>query len=154
MASEPAKPQARVDVEPILEAALKSLQDQAQAEQEARLQGNQAKWMMPPSNNWSGDLFDVQGIEQAFDRNITNDAFTAAIADPSAPGTTGDLVAASLQVDYLAVMERAFRSRHLTRARAMCHAMGRKTGHGDNKGPLTQAVLEYVRGVVKESKSG
>jgi hypothetical protein len=34
----------------------------------------------------------------------------------------------------------------------MIQAMGRKLGHGHNNGPLVQAVLEHVRGLVKRSK--
>ena len=65
------------------------------------------------------------------------------------------MVVTTTQIDYLAIMERAFRARHtMSRPRAMLHAMGRKAGHGSNTGPLVRGVLEHVRGLVKQSKGG
>lgn len=147
-------PAANAAVDPNLEIQLKSLETQANAEQQAVLQGNQAQWMMPVLVNWSGDLFDFTGMHSPFNRDQSNNWFVDAISDPDNPGTTGDLVLTTLQVDWMACAERAFRARHtMRRPRAVAHAMGRKAGHGDDKGPLVQCVLEYLRGLATESKS-
>jgi len=143
------------DVDPILQALMTSLQTQAAAEATALPAGNQTQWMMPPSNGWNGSVFDFDGMEQPFDRSQSNQWFTTAVKDPSNPGTTGDMIVTTTQIDYLAVAERSFRMRHtMTKIRSMSHTVGRKTGHGNAKGPLSQSVMEYLNGIVKESKAG
>jgi hypothetical protein len=142
-------------IDPILAGLLTSLQQQAATEQAARLNGTQAIWMMPPLNGWSGSMTDYDSMEKPFDRSSSNDSFKQATADPSQPGTTGDMVVATTQIDYLAIAERSFRMRHtMTRSRAMCHAMTRKNGHGNERGPLLQCVQEYLNGAIKASKQG
>lgn len=147
------QPTAIADVDPILQKQLTSLSTQAAAEQTARLQGSQAVWMIPELNGWSGSVFDLQGMAMPFDRSQSNAWFTQATKTPGSPGTSGDLVITTTQIDYLAVMERSFRARYMTRTRAMCHAMGRKSGHGNARGPLMQSVMDYINGLVSGSKS-
>lgn len=157
-----AAPQAKADVDPNFSSQIKSLQAQNAANATAIVQGQQGQWMMPvlesASENggeWSGDLFDLEGIGEAFDRSQANQWFTDAISDSTNPGTSGDQVVCQMQVDYLAMMERSFRSRHtMSGPRAVMHAMGRRAGHGSDSGPLIQSVLEVVRSLVKESKGG
>jgi hypothetical protein len=145
-------PQSRADVDPNFETQLKQLQQQAQKDSTHVVTGGTVQWMMPELKEWSGDLFDWKGMSSPFDRSVSNQAFSKAISDPANPGTTGDGVVASLQIDYLATLERAFRSRHtMRRPRAVCHAAARKADHGNAKGALL-ASLEYVRGLVKLSK--
>src|SRR4051812_41559396 len=117
---------AKADVDPNLEAQVKALQTQAAASAPATLKGEQAKWMMPEHEDWQGDLTDWDELGTPFDRSASNEAFVEAVKDGKNPGTTGDLVVTTLQVDYLACMERAFKARHtMSRPRALAHAMGR-----------------------------
>lgn len=160
------KPVARVGHDPILYATLDSLRDQAKAESEATLKGEQSKWMMPltkeevaaklktsADEGWDGDMSNFQDMEKPFDRKQTGEWFVDATKDPTSPGTTGDLIVAVLQSDYLGIMERSFRARHtMSRARAMCHAMGRKRGHGDGTGPLSKSVRDYISSLIKETR--
>lgn len=151
----PPRPQAKTDVDPSLEKNLKALQQQAQAESQKRPRGEQVPWVMPRAGEWSGDLFDWVGIHKAFDRSFSNDKFIEAIKDPKNPGTVYDLTIATTQIDYLATMERAFRSRHtFSRPRLAAHVCGRKRSYGSDRGHIIQGVLEYVRGMVKENKTG
>jgi hypothetical protein len=152
-----AKAVARADVDPVLSDQINALKTQAKAESTAALQGNQTQWMIPDPDSqgaqkWEGDLFDTQSLQNPFDRSQSNSWFADAIKDPSNPGTVGDQAVTTAQVDYLASMERAFRMRHARWPRMMIHAMGRKAGHGNDKGPLVQCVLESIRGMVKKSK--
>lgn len=151
---------AKADLDNTLSQQIKSLEQQANAEQQAELTGSQTQWMMPvlkpagipSSQGWSGDLFDYKGMAEPFDRSQSNQALINAL-DASSPGTSGDLIITTLQVDWLACAERAFRARHtMRRPRAVAHAMGRKAGHGSDTGPLNQCVLQYINGLVSESK--
>jgi hypothetical protein len=152
------KAQAKADVDPVLQTQVTTIKQQAQAEQQAIMNGNQSKWMMPTAapgsgSGWKGSIFDVQGMEAMFDRSKSNQAFADSIKDPTNPGTVGDSAVTTTQIDLLASMERAWRNRHtMRRPRSMCHAMGRKAGHGNDKGPLVQSQLEHVRGMVRKSK--
>lgn len=160
------------DMDPRLETLIKWLQGQAGFAAAGVLAGEQAFWMMPPTRadslragagsggpdeepeKWEGDLFDVQAMEQPFDRSQSNAWFTKAISDGRNPGTSGDHVVTQIQADYLAVMERAFRSCYtMRRPRAAMHAMARRAGHGSDTGPLVVCVLEYLRGLVKANKA-
>jgi hypothetical protein len=118
------------------------------------LQGNQAQWMMPVANGWKGSPFDYEGMAQPYSRAQSNAWFTKATANAAQSGSTGDLIATTTQVDYLACMERAFRARHtMSRPRAMCHTMGRKMGHGLDTGPLSRSIIEYIQGVNTQAKN-
>ena len=104
--------------------------------------------------SWLGDLFDIEGMSDPFNRDEANEMFVEATKDGENSGVTGDLGSTTLQVDYLACMERAFRSRHtMRRPRTMAHMTGRRKGHGNERGVLTQMNLEFVRNMIKQSRS-
>ncbi len=151
----PATASAVADVDPVFQKQLKSLQAQASAEASARLIGSQTQWMMPEKYDWKGSLTDIEGIASPFSRQYSNDKFVDAIKDPKKPGTVGDLIVTTTQIDYLATMERAFRVRHGSgRVRAILQANARKTGQGKDGGSIIQCPLEHVRAIVKQSKDG
>jgi len=146
-------PSSVANMDPNFEGQLRTLRTQAQQEAQSRQQGQPTPWMMPERKAWSGDLFDSAGMHSPFDRTQANQDFVKAVSDATKPGVVGDLIATTTQVDYLATMERAFRMRHtMRRPRAVLLAAGRKTGHGDPQGTLTQCGVEYLRGILKESK--
>lgn len=109
----------------------------------------QRRWMMPPAGTWSGDPLDVAGMDGAFDRDRLNELYAEALGDPSKGGTVGDCAAAKLQIDYTAVMERAFRTRHMTYRRAVAHAQGRRKAQGAATGVFVGSVLPYVQNVIE-----
>jgi hypothetical protein len=139
-------------MDPVFELRLRELQQQAAVEGLARAMGEQAEWMRP--SDWTGSVFAYEAMATPFSRQVSNIYFVSAVSNPSAPGTTGDLIAATTMVDFLACMERAFRQRHtMTRPRAVAHAMGRKLGHGNDQGPLVTNTVEYIRAVLKQAKA-
>lgn len=149
-----AKATSKADVDPNFETQVKELQTQNAAIAPAALLGQQTQWLMPKHADWTGDLFDWDNMGKPFNRDASNKAFRDAISDAKSPGTTGDMAVTTTQIDILAIMERSFRARHtMSRPRAFAHAMGRRKGHGNDKGPLVQCQLEYIRGLVKESRS-
>lgn len=149
----------KAEVDTNFEAQLKRLQKHAEEDHTARKMADQSKWYRPDDSatgdaGWDGDLFDLEGMGRVYTRKEANDMFLDATKDPKAPGVTGDLIVTTTMVDYLALMERAFRSRHsMRRPRAVLHAMGRKFGHGHDNGVFIQAGLEYIRGVLQQAKA-
>lgn len=130
---------------------LQELREVARLEYEGRRSGGQVRWFRP--DGWDGDLFNFVGMHAPFSRDDANQQYLDAVKDPANPGTTGDVVAATTQIDFLACLERAFRVRHtLRRPRAMAHMMGRMAGHASEHGPLVQCGLEYVRAVLKQAR--
>jgi hypothetical protein len=142
----------RSDIDPNFQAQVKNLATLQSDEYDARTKGNQVKVDMPVKNDWDGDLHDLDGIGQAFNRDKANEDFTNAIKDPNNPGVTGDLVATTTQIDYLSCMERAFRARHGSSfPRMVAQAAGRANNQGADTGPIVRSALDYVRGVHKQS---
>ena len=143
----------RVDVDPVFEQQIKALRLACGRVAAAVLSGEQPRWMTPELLGWSGDLNDAAGMSAPFNRAESNEQFVEAIADPSSPGTTADLIAATTMIDYLACMERAYRSRHtMPRNRALLHAARRLSGHAHEQGALVVCALEYVRRILRQAK--
>ena len=147
-------PTRKSDVDPTMYLQLKEQSVEALAQEYVnRSMQNQFHWHMPQKIKWSGDLFDWSGMHEPFDRNESNKSFVKAIQDPNNPGVSGDLGITTSQIDYLAVMERAFRARHTCRWPRVCaHMLGRRRGHGNEEmGLFKFGVLGAVRGMVKQS---
>jgi hypothetical protein len=104
---------------------------------------------MPPPASWNGDLHDLVGMNSAFSRDVLNSMYSAALFDPNTGGTVGDCITAKAQIDWIATMERAFRTRHASRIRCAAHASARRRGHGSTNGIFTGTVLGYVQGMVQ-----
>ncbi len=147
-----ADPQSKVDMDPKYEKQLRKRKQDAKKEADKRKQAKGAAWDRP--EGWSGDTANYTDMHTPHDRQNANDGLIAAISKPSAPGTTGDVVAASIMINRLSVMERAFKVRHtLRRCRGMAHVIGRKLGHGNDNGPYGRLGVEYVRAVIQQSKA-
>ena len=146
-----ADPVSRINMDPNFEKRLRDLRDHAAEQSTAVRDGGQRTYMTP--EDWNGDPLDVEGLSVPFARTQANQQMIEAMADQSNPGTTGDVVAASLMISELAVMERAFRVRHtMRRPRAAAHTAARRQGHGSDTGPLIQLGVEYVRSVIQQAK--
>jgi hypothetical protein len=138
-------------MDPNFEKQLRGMKDHANRQYEARKSGGQTAWYRP--KNWDGDPTNLEGLGEPFARDTSNDALVNAISDAKSPGTTGDVVACSVMINYLSVLERGFRVRHtMRRVRATAHVMGRDKGQGDDAGPFIQLGVEYVRGILKQAK--
>jgi len=103
-------------------------------------------------NGWDGDLFNLVGMSQAFERDELDQDFLAVI-DPTSPGVSGDLISLSVQGDWLATQERAFRSRHQTQLRSWMHALARRRGHASDAGVIRKGLLHYVENLLQASKA-
>jgi len=102
------------------------------------------RWMIPPLRGWDGDPLNITDVQKPFERTAINveadDNINA--ADGGTAGTGGGK---TLQIDYFAMMERAFRMRNQTIVRAHAHVAGRKKAHGDNDGIHTGDIVTYVQ---------
>ena len=91
-------------------------------------------WMLGPYavsgviNNtpyWTGDTDDLVGMSLAFDKSEVVSTFNS-IMDVKDPGTASDKIAMRFQNDYLAAMERAFRTRHAGSVRSEMFSAARR----------------------------
>jgi len=103
-------------------------------------------------HQWSGNVYDLDGISSAFSRDENAADVAAALADVADPGNFGDLMVSSMQGDYLACMERAFRSRNASRVRRTIHAAARRAGHGHESGILQRGVKGYLEAILRFAK--
>ena len=95
------------------------------------------EWFLGDTRIWSGDPLDIDAIANAFARATSGDSYAAAMT--SSTGAVGDAMAAKMQSDYLAAMERAFRMRHASPIRCVMHAASRRLGHGNAAdGPIAR----------------
>jgi hypothetical protein len=139
------------DMDPNFQKQITERQMEAQKEEEKRKTGDQVPWYKPVG--WGGNPFDYSAMEPPFNRDQANADFEKAVKDTKAPGRSGDLVATTTMIDYLSVMERAFKARHTyTFARAVAQQTARKKGHGTaGKGLFSQGILKYVQGILKQT---
>lgn len=113
---------------------------------------DQSEWQMPPRTDemdWEGDPLDLPRLQEAFNRDEANQAYELLLADKENPGTTGQAAAIKLQIDYVATLERAFRTRHSTYCRAAAHAAARQRGQGDYSGLFRRHTLAYVQNLLR-----
>jgi hypothetical protein len=147
-----AEAQSKAQPDPVLGQRVADLMAHASQEAEARQQGQQVLWFRPAGPAVA--LTDYEAMTAPFDSKASSDAYAQATGDARTPGSTGDLAATTLAIDYLAILERAYRQRHtMTRPRAMAHMLGRKLGHGNSRGPLATGVLTYLEGILREAKA-
>lgn len=106
--------------------------------------GDGREWQLGDLNGWSGDVTDIPGMARPFDRSEIGQNF-ADVYQPAEPGTVGDAATLRLQNDYLAAMERAFRTRHASSVRCTIMAAGRRNGHQSGQGPLLDGVIRYAQ---------
>lgn len=118
-----------------------------------RLQG-QSSWYRPYPRGWSGNPLDIKGMQAAFDRSSLNALYKAGLLQPANAATVGDAMAAKLQIDYTATLERAYRTRHASRIRCVAHNSARKKGHGNAGGVFLGSVLSHVQNVNSSAPPG
>jgi len=138
---------------------LRELQRQAKETQNALQGKHQRQWQVPSVLKTS--LLDVPNLHKpAFAREELNKQYDTVTKDIAAPGTNGDVIAIKMQIDYNAMEERAFRSRHTSMCRATClgHARRYGQGHGSvwaaTRGIEGEVASFIAAGGAKESSAG
>lgn len=119
-------------VHDVFSARLQDLQSQAARQSQAYTGSGQRVWQLPRQFAASGiSVFDIAQLhEPDLNRENLNTNYLQAIADPTTPGTVGDIIALKQQIDYMSMEERALRYRLASPCRCLAHAAGRRNGHG------------------------
>jgi hypothetical protein len=118
--------------------------------------GLQTRWFRPPvdpEEGWSGALLtadDLIAIHRAFETDEAEENLIN-VYKPSAPGTVGDGVVLTLQIDYMAQAERAFRARTTQSfPRSVAHLSGRHKGHGKSTGVFLNQTMKYFTSLITQ----
>lgn len=122
--------------------AVKDLADQAGDAADGVGNGERS-WQIPASMTDFGPL-DIDRIDEAFNRDEIGANYEDVIGDPTNPGTMGDAIALTMQSDYVAMMERAFRARHATPVRLLVLASARRKGHAHEAGVFHRNVMGHA----------
>lgn len=104
-------------------------------------------WNVPDSVQ---DPLDVPTLHNdAWDRNEINRVYSDEVlkGPGNFGGTCGDLLAMKWQADFMAVEERAFRTRHASFVRCAALAHGRIDGHGQ----LGRSVFSFLKDGVQSA---
>ena len=160
-------------VDPNLEALIQHIAKKKAEAFEKRTKNDAVPWSRPPLDEvtglgdpinqktkdknvkgmWSGDLQSEQAlidIHRSFNTDKAEKALTEAFT-PGDPGNSSDGIVLSLQIDYAAQAERAFRARNTqTFPRALAHYSTREKGHGQYNGPLIGQALDYFTHILKQ----
>lgn len=120
------------------------------AKEQFKNQGSYREWWTPKGVK---DPLDVPSLHNPnWERNSINIKYSNDIltTNPTSSGTCGDLLAMKWQADFMAVEERAFRTRHASLIRCAALAHGRLDGHskpekgvfGHLKNTIDQSIAE------------
>lgn len=132
-------------------------QEKKQAYDQRIANGEPVPWFRAPLGEWDGDLQTEAGLKAIHKSYNTDDAEAALIVayNPGAPGNTSDGILLSLQIDYMAQAERAFRARTTQSfPRALAHVAAREKGHGEQKGVFLGQALDYFILLLKQGAGG
>ena len=113
----------------------------------------QRNWMIPSKANASFTPTDIPNLGQAFSRQALNQDYSQQLINGASAsgGMVGNVLVDGLQINYLAMMERAFRERHKTDVRCQMHLCGRRLAHGDPNGVHTGAVKAHVQSFINST---
>lgn len=104
-------------------------------------------WMTPPE--LTASPLKPDAIAEGFSRKTADEAYQQALSDSE---KMGQAMAAKIELDYVANMERAYRMRQLRPPRAMAHAAARRAGHGTPGGTHSGVVLKFVTDIARLGK--
>lgn len=127
---------------------LTALVDTSNAAYEATSLTGQRKWMYPPLQGWNGDPNDITDANKAFIRDNLNQTYKDIIDNISNDGTIGESMVVKLQVDYIAALERAFRTRYCSSVRARVHAAARRRSQGSSAGAFSSTIVTWLEQLI------
>lgn len=115
---------------------------------QAALNQGAAAWCRPAeiTKSYNSDEGNKQ-VGEVFSRQEQEKWFDEATKNPKDRGTRGDFYQIQLQGDFLACMERAYRTRHLSTLRSRIHPAARLEGTGHEYGVIRQGILGYITGI-------
>lgn len=146
-------------VDPQLDALIRHLAQKKQQASVLRTANQAVPWLRPKldDSGWDGDLQSETGLIAMHEPFNTDKAEQALIdtCDPANPGNSADGIVLSLQIDYAAQAERAFRARTThSFTRSVAHLTAREKGHGQPTGALIGQALDYFTHIIKQGSAG
>jgi len=133
-------------VDPNLESVLRHFAKEKAKSSTLRETNGVVPWFRPPLDNWNGGLRTEAGMVDMHRAFNTDEAETALIAayEPGDPGNSADAIVLSVQIDYAAQAERAYRARTgQSFPRMLAHLTAREYGHGGTSGAFLGQALDY-----------
>jgi len=124
-----------------------SYQEWAAQAAAAEAAGDRVTWYRPPG---LAGLDNRDDIAACFSREQVNAEMKKAFSEGA---KTGEIVAGTVQIDYLAVAGRAFANRHASPLRSVAHSLSRRRGHGQSNGPFSVNAREFVLATLREATS-
>jgi len=123
------------------------------SEKEAQAIRNESppEWYRP--TGLLASVLDIEAMHEPYTREEHEDQFAQAVKNSEEPGTTGDLAMVSLQGDFLASLERAFRDRNMTSVRRRVQTSARRTGHSAETGVINLGLLGYIERINEFNKA-
>ena len=141
--------QTKAEIMPSFSARIDDLLATAKRLSEALRDGQARPWCMPTGIK---EPLDVPALSvPAWERNDINQKYSVDVCgDPSAPGTSGDAISLKWQSDFMAVEERAFRTRHASLPRCIAAAHGRLNGHGNAAGGIFVQLRKAAQSAIDD----
>lgn len=137
------------------EARIKDLEKKAdKAKTHFRDQGNYREWWTPQGVK---DPLDVPSLHNPnWERNSINSLYSTSILinNDTGSGTVGDLIAMKWQADFMAVEERAFRTRHASLIRCASMSHGRLDGHSKSGIGVFSILRNTIQQTINEGTPG
>jgi len=124
------------------------LESVSKAADEAAMLIGQRKWMYPPLQGWDGDPRKISDMNKAFVRKNLNKTYVTIMSDTTQKGTIGEIMILKLQIDYIASLERAFRTRFCSSVRARMHSAARRRGQGNPQGLFTGSIVLWLKRIL------
>lgn len=146
-------------VDPQLDSLIRHLAEQKTQAASSRASNQAIPWLRPNLDDsaWDGSLqdeFALIGLHDAFNTDKAEQSLIDTF-NPTDPGNSADGIVLSLQIDYAAQAERAFRARTTqTFVRSVAHLTAREKGHGHVTGPLVGQALDYFTHIIKQGSAG
>jgi hypothetical protein len=119
-----------------------------------RYSGDGRPWHTPDELKQK-ELLDVPGLhDPSWNRDDINRLYSEEVLKGAgtAGGTSADLIAMKWQADFMAVEERAFRTRHASYARCAAFMHGRLDGHSRTGSSVFSALKGAVSTFIKAGK--
>lgn len=141
------------EIDTFFEGRLEELREWAaqQGKAVARRDGSKESWWLPEEDAGVLDPLDIAGMAAYFRREAINAGYREGLTenpdDVDQPSTLADCMAWTVQGDYLAAMERAYRLRQATRIRRQVWSSARYAGHGHAKGIFAR-LITHVQNLI------
>ena len=114
-------------IDTTFEQRVQDLEQKAQKISSSFKNQSYSEWHIPEQVQ---DPLDVPGLDKAWTRNSVNQEYERIVGTQAdGAGAVGAAQAMKIQADFLAVEERAFRTRHASFVRCAAMAHGRLNGH-------------------------